>query len=127
MNGFRVLAMAVGLIAAVVMAPNLTQDVADDGSATHQSDVSGVSMQAAGGAPDSDQRVNVQVGKHGRDASANANATVRAVAPAAAPSGDAADEEAIRRQVEQEIERTRREIQERRRREQERNATDPDD
>ena len=79
----------------------------------------------AGGAPDSAQRINVQTGKHGRDASANANATVHVVAPATATPEDAADEQTIRNKGQREIETSRREMQEEQRRERE--AAEPDD
>lgn len=77
----------------------------------------------AGGAPDSERRINVQTGKHGRDASANA--TVHVVAPATASPEDAADEQTIRNKVQREIETSRREMQEEQRRERE--AAEPDD
>lgn len=77
----------------------------------------------AGGVSDRERRINVQTGKHGRDASANAS--VHAVAPATATPEDAGDEQTIRSKVDREIETSRREMQEEQRRERE--AAEPDD
>ena len=64
-----------------------------------------------------ERRVNVQTGKHGKDAGASANASVQVVAPASGAADETDQSDAINRQVDEEIKQQQRELQDEQRRE----------